>query len=130
VIAQSTGTRLGKNVKKPGYLFVKTKVVGSSWKGAVKPLLVVRKQIPSWNQFEESLETFWLDLVVKNPMDTEVHLTNFTVTLREETVIPPSNAIAQAEVIGQIILGAREKQTVISLATRPYSETEGNDRYQ
>ena len=118
MIALSTGMRFGKNVKKPGYIFVETRVVRNSWKGAVKPLLVVRNHITSWSQFEESLETFWIDLVVQNPMDAEVHLTNFTVTLREESVILPSEAIAQAEVISQIILGAREKQTVILLATR------------
>jgi hypothetical protein len=61
-----------------------------------------------------SPETFWVDLAIQNPLDTEVNLSNLTVTVREITSTDSKSAMAYVdiEVIDDIILGAKETRTV------------------
>lgn len=63
-----------------------------------------------------SLETFWVDLVLRNPLDAEVNLTNFTITVRDALSDDPesSKAFVEIEVIDEIVLGSRETRTVRS----------------
>ena len=61
-----------------------------------------------------SPETFWVDLAIQNPLDTEVNLSSLTVTVRETTSIDSKSAVGYVdiEVIDDIVLGAKETHTV------------------
>lgn len=67
-------------------------------------------------------ETFWIDLVLQNPLDTEINLSNFTAVVQEETGTSSSEAPAQTEVINQVVLAAKEKKK-ISLSIKPLKPT-------
>ncbi|GAW06029.1 hypothetical protein LENED_007922 [Lentinula edodes] len=72
-------------------------------------------------------EPFWVDLVLKNPLDVNVTLTDVTLVIRESNVIEPSPSklSAEIEVIEDVIIGAKETRTIsISIkAIRPASLT-------
>ncbi|KAJ6621602.1 ER-golgi trafficking TRAPP I complex 85 kDa subunit-domain-containing protein [Mycena sp. CBHHK59/15] len=51
-------------------------------------------------------ETFCVDLVLQNPLDAEVNLSNFTI------VVQDSNASLDVEVVEDVVLGPRESRTV------------------
>ncbi|KAG6818052.1 hypothetical protein H0H87_009207 [Tephrocybe sp. NHM501043] len=59
-------------------------------------------------------ERFWVDLVVRNPLDTEVNLSNLTLTVREADAKDPSpsTSFIEVEVIDDVVLGAKESRTV------------------
>ncbi|KAG6911541.1 hypothetical protein DXG01_011843 [Tephrocybe rancida] len=59
-------------------------------------------------------EAFYVDLVIRNPLDTEVNLSNLTVTVQEAKVqeLSASTSFVEVEVINDIILGAKESRTV------------------
>jgi trafficking protein particle complex subunit 8 len=61
-----------------------------------------------------SSETFWIDLAIRNPLDTEVNLSNLTVTVREPSSTDATAAVAyvDVEIIDDIVLGAKETRTV------------------
>ncbi|KZP10535.1 hypothetical protein FIBSPDRAFT_1051266 [Athelia psychrophila] len=58
-------------------------------------------------------ETFWIDLVLRNPLDTEVNLSNLTVTV-QEAASTSNSALSQVEVeiIDDVVLGAKETRTI------------------
>jgi len=62
----------------------------------------------------DSSETFWIDLAIRNPLDTEINLSNLTVTAQETTSTDLTSAMAHVdiEIIDDIILGAKETRTV------------------
>ncbi|KAG6893130.1 hypothetical protein C0992_011183, partial [Termitomyces sp. T32_za158] len=59
-------------------------------------------------------ELFWVDLVLRNPLNTEVNLSNLTVIVQESNAQSTSASTAhcvEVEVINNIVLGAQESQT-------------------
>ncbi|EMD42167.1 hypothetical protein CERSUDRAFT_90771 [Gelatoporia subvermispora B] len=59
-------------------------------------------------------ETFWVDLVLRNPLDVEMVLSGFTVAVKEAGSEDnnPAEDLAEVEVIDDIILGAKEIRTI------------------
>jgi trafficking protein particle complex subunit 8 len=59
------------------------------------------------------LETFWIDVVLRNPLDADVNLSNLTVAverkIKEEGSI---ETFVGVEVIDEILLSPGETQTV------------------
>ncbi|KAJ3870264.1 ER-golgi trafficking TRAPP I complex 85 kDa subunit-domain-containing protein [Lentinula novae-zelandiae] len=72
-------------------------------------------------------EPFWVDLVLRNPLDVNVTLTDVTLVIRDSNVVEPSPSklSAEIEVIEDVIIGAKETRTIsISIkAIRPASLT-------
>ena len=62
-------------------------------------------------------EIFWVDLVVKNPLDVEVALSALTIRVRDGTS-PDADTVpdfVEVERIDDVILGARDTRTVTIL---------------
>jgi hypothetical protein len=59
-------------------------------------------------------ENFWVDLVLRNPLDVDVNLSNLTVTVQASDSNPASDASEslEVEVIDDIHLNALESRTV------------------
>lgn len=59
-------------------------------------------------------ETFWIDLAIHNSLDTEVNLSDLSVTVQEFplTGSPSATSAVEVETIDDIILGAKETRTV------------------
>ncbi|KAG5652297.1 hypothetical protein H0H81_005519 [Sphagnurus paluster] len=59
-------------------------------------------------------ETFWIDLVLHNPLDTEVNLSNLTLIVQEANALESftSAAFIQVETIDDVVLNGRETRTV------------------
>ncbi|KAG6862433.1 hypothetical protein C0995_011873 [Termitomyces sp. Mi166 len=59
-------------------------------------------------------EVFWVDLVLRNPLNTEINLSNLTVTMQESNVndLSASTSFVEVEVINDIALAAKESRTV------------------
>lgn len=59
-------------------------------------------------------ETFWVDLVLRNPLDVEVTLSGFTVGVRESSSEDGESAkeFVEVEIIDGIVLGAMDTRTV------------------
>ncbi|KAF7306800.1 hypothetical protein MIND_00471700 [Mycena indigotica] len=79
----------------------------------------------TWNQFSKSTggkgrlvtggkitvdETFYVDLLLRNPLDTEVNLSNLTVLVDQEA--STSQPFVEVEVINDITLGPGESSTI------------------
>ncbi|KAF8898889.1 ER-golgi trafficking TRAPP I complex 85 kDa subunit-domain-containing protein [Infundibulicybe gibba] len=69
-------------------------------------------------------EMFWVDLVLRNPLDTEVNLSNLTVVVKEKSTGDSpslSTQFVQVGVVQDLVLGANELHTVPVgvTATRP-----------
>lgn len=67
-------------------------------------------------------ESFWVDLVLCNPLDVEVNLSNLTVAVEESEPDGSSSSKGgiEVEVAEEVILGPRESRTV-SLTANPIS---------
>jgi trafficking protein particle complex subunit 8 len=59
-------------------------------------------------------EKFWVDLVLRNPLDSEVNLSNLTVVVEvsQAAYADPPDTFVELEIISDVILGARETRTV------------------
>ncbi|EGO05173.1 hypothetical protein SERLA73DRAFT_68802 [Serpula lacrymans var. lacrymans S7.3] len=59
-------------------------------------------------------ETFWVDIVLRNPLDAEINISNVTLIVKESLSHDPQSASTFVEVenIEEITLGARESRTV------------------
>jgi trafficking protein particle complex subunit 8 len=59
-------------------------------------------------------ETFWIDLVLRNPLDAEVNLSNVTVILQESNARDSSstNGFVDVELVDNVVLAPRESRTV------------------
>ncbi|THV07645.1 hypothetical protein K435DRAFT_825459 [Dendrothele bispora CBS 962.96] len=59
-------------------------------------------------------ETFWVDLVIRNPLEVEVNLSNLTIGVQESTSESPSSskAFVEVETIDKVVLGPREMRTI------------------
>jgi len=59
-------------------------------------------------------ETFWVNLAMRNPLDTEVNLSNLTITVQESNSpnAESAKAFVDVEIISNVVLGARETRTV------------------
>ncbi|OCH95835.1 hypothetical protein OBBRIDRAFT_767184 [Obba rivulosa] len=59
-------------------------------------------------------EAFWVDLVLRNPLDVEVVLSGFTLAVKEagSEEISPAEDLAEIEVIDDIVLGGKEIRTI------------------
>ena len=64
--------------------------------------------------FTHRAEPFWIDVVLRNPLNVEVTLSNLTVVVRDSKAEDPSvNAdFVNVEVIEDLTLGARDSRTV------------------
>ncbi|KAF5384925.1 hypothetical protein D9615_001402 [Tricholomella constricta] len=82
------------------------------WKSFSRSLGRKEGLAPSGKAFVN--ETFWVDLVLRNPLDTEVNLSNLTVTVQEFEATDPSSSTAfvEVETIGDLVLGPEESRTV------------------
>jgi hypothetical protein len=61
-----------------------------------------------------SPEVFWVDLVIRNPLDAEVNLSKLTVIMGEAPShdAEPTKTFVEVDVIDDVVLGARETRTV------------------
>ncbi|OBZ79321.1 hypothetical protein A0H81_00967 [Grifola frondosa] len=70
-------------------------------------------------------EAFWIDLVLRNPLDVEVTLSGLTVRVKDTSSEDPDSIaeFVEVEVIDDIILGARDTRTipVSARCTKPAS---------
>jgi hypothetical protein len=59
-------------------------------------------------------ERFWVDLVLRNPLDTEVNLSDLKIVVEEAHTAnaEPSEGFIEVESINDVVLGPRETQTV------------------
>ncbi|KAI0051657.1 hypothetical protein FA95DRAFT_1484733 [Auriscalpium vulgare] len=59
-------------------------------------------------------EPFWVDLVMHNPLDVDISLANLTIIIKESTAESsgPSVDFVEVEVIDELVLGAKETQTI------------------
>jgi trafficking protein particle complex subunit 8 len=58
------------------------------------------------------LERFWVDVVLRNPLDAEVNLSNVTLVIKEDgSLASGESAVVDVEVV-DIVLSARETRTV------------------
>lgn len=57
------------------------------------------------------LELFWVDLVLQNPLDTEVNLTNLTVIVQTSHTDSTEDCV-EVETIKEVTLGAKETSSV------------------
>ena len=69
-------------------------------------------------------EYFWIDVVLENPLNVEVTLTNLTVNVKTDTEKVPEGAdecddVLEVEKIDEVYLSAREKRTVRHFASSP-----------
>ena len=89
-----------------------------SWKGVVRLWLAVRTvfQFSTPRMLRRGLETFWIDLVVENPLDTDINLTHFTVSVEEDTGTPTSEPLVDVDVI-EVTLTAKERKNVKDINT-------------
>lgn len=96
--------------------------LGKSGKAAVdgEPFASLRmSKVKTW--LSHILETFWVDLVLKNPLDVEVSLSALTITLRESssTGEDTTQDFVQAEVVDDVVLGPKDTRTVRFKAWSP-----------
>ena len=56
-------------------------------------------------------ELFWVDLVLQNPLDTEVNLSNLTLILQTSHIDSTDDSV-EVEIIKEVILGAKETSCV------------------
>lgn len=62
---------------------------------------------------ENYVEAFWVDLVVHNPFDSEVNLSNLTVVVARPADSPDwTSDLVNVEVLDEIVLGPKETRTV------------------
>jgi hypothetical protein len=66
------------------------------------------------NLADVSIETFWVDLTLHNPLEVEVNLSNVTIVAQEmkSSELPSTTDFVEIESIEDIILGAKETQPV------------------
>jgi len=66
-----------------------------------------------------SIETFWIDLVLFNPLEVDVNLANLTVVVQEADSLDSSSlpVCVELETVHEITLAAKELLTV-SIHTR------------
>jgi len=69
--------------------------------------------VPFFSFAEMYVEPFWVDLVVHNPFNTEVHLSNLTLVV---TGLPTSSEwdsdFVDVEILDEIVLDPKETRTV------------------
>ncbi|KAG9222665.1 hypothetical protein CCMSSC00406_0004579 [Pleurotus cornucopiae] len=69
------------------------------------------KSVLAKNQKVTVNETFWVDVVIENPLDAEISLSNLSITAQDSANQDSSNHI-EAEVVTEIILAPLENQTI------------------
>jgi len=60
-------------------------------------------------------ETFWVDLVVRNPLDAELNLANLTLVVRDVNGPHPegeSDPLVDVDIIEDVVLAPQEIRTV------------------
>jgi len=60
-------------------------------------------------------ETFWIDLVVRNPLDAELSLANLTLVVRHVDGSRPeseSDPLVDVDIIEDVVLAPQETRTV------------------
>lgn len=60
-------------------------------------------------------ETFWVDLVVRNPLDAELNLANLTLVVRDVNGSHPedeSDPLVDVDIIEDVVLAPQEIRTV------------------
>jgi hypothetical protein len=59
-------------------------------------------------------ETFWIDLVLRNPLDAEINLSNMTVIVQESNTRDSSSAgaFADVELVDDVVLAPKESRMV------------------
>ncbi|KDQ63410.1 hypothetical protein JAAARDRAFT_169218 [Jaapia argillacea MUCL 33604] len=76
----------------------------------------VTHQLPPLPRFRGSrrLEVFWVDLVLENPLDVELTLTNLTITVHDakSSNTDSSSDFVEVEVLDEIVLNPRESRTI------------------
>ncbi|KAJ8702429.1 hypothetical protein PTI98_001141 [Pleurotus ostreatus] len=69
------------------------------------------KSVLAKNQKVTVNETFWVDVVIENPLDAEISLSNLSITAQDSANQDSANHI-EAEVVTEIILAPLENQTI------------------
>jgi hypothetical protein len=57
-------------------------------------------------------EVFWVDLVLRNPLDTEINLSNVTVSIQASNASSSTQDILEVEIIEDVLLAPNESRTV------------------
>lgn len=115
----------GEHSKKHGNLFVEVMAVRKDWKGVVRLWLGVSIVIQFFTPriLRRVSEAFWIDLVVENPLDTDINLTHFTITVEEDT--GTSEPLVDVDVI-EVTLTAKERKNVKDIYTTVISAEDGS----
>ena len=71
------------------------------------------------------VELIWVDLVLRNPLDAELNLTEISLLVHEKSgaELTSTNAFVEVQTIDEIILGPRESRTVGFLQLFPVGVT-------
>lgn len=68
-----------------------------------------------------SSETFWVDLVIRNPLDTEVTLSALTLVVCDPKSGEPIPDVVEVEVVDDVSLNSRESRTVSPWIQLPHT---------
>ncbi|GLB36017.1 putative ER-Golgi trafficking TRAPP I complex 85 kDa subunit [Lyophyllum shimeji] len=109
-LTRQTRLRLPSDIQKGSRSLWETRE--EQWKTFSKSL--GRKEGLSSNGKASVDETFWIDLVLQNPLDTDVNLSNLTVLVEDSRAKEPSSsaAFAEVETISDVLLGPKESRMV------------------
>ena len=75
-------------------------------------ILVLEKNIYPFDIGVFSAETFWLDLVLRNPLDVDVTLSGLTAVVEDAAGQAGPSDLVEVEAIDDITLNAKETRTV------------------
>ncbi|KAG6819496.1 hypothetical protein H0H93_011310 [Arthromyces matolae] len=108
-VAHQTRMRLADNMQ-DGELDV-WDTLKKQWKTFAKSLPCMQELLVSGKAAVN--EVFWIDLVLRNPLDTEVNLANLTLIVQEANEnTPTSSPFVEVGVIKEIVLSGKETRTV------------------
>lgn len=76
----------------------------------------------SCDELSKCAEPFWVDLVLRNPLNVEVAISGLTAVVRDAKVEGDSSTpdFVETEVIDDLTLGAKECRTVSVLKASPH----------
>ena len=85
----------------------------SSWEERHPLMVNINSKSNSLELNEISIETFWIDLVLFNPLEAEVNLANLTIVVQEAGSLDSSFPVyVELETVHEITLAGKEILTV------------------
>jgi hypothetical protein len=126
-MARSVMPLLGRKERRIGNRFGEGREGRKDLQKVVILLSVVRSEVFCFSNFLLNItttETFWVDLVVRNPLDAELNLANLTLVVRDVNGTQPegeSDPLVDVDVIEDVVLAPRESR-IVSLIFRLFSQ--------